>query len=328
MEDTVINNMQTENYTQPDSFLDGEERNGYFVSHEMKKVWSVQIELLIKLLDVCKKHHLKIWAEGGTLLGTVREHGYIPWDDDIDMAMLRPDYDKLISIAKDEFKSPYFFQCGYTEDKYPRGHAQLRKDGTAAILPMDIYQDFHQGIFIDIFVYDSIPDKQEDIDNLFNKRQLIDKLYTYCYKPYSIYKIRENYKIYNLKREVEKAGFQNLFAQFDGYLKSFKDCNCNHVSCIGFIFDFKRYLRNKHVFDDTIFMPFEYITMPVPVGYDEILLTQYGDYMKPVKAPTLHGGFAVLDTEKSYKDYLPILRKKHRRGKWKKRMTRILNIFR
>ena len=319
--------MQTENYTQPDLFLDGEERKGFFVSHEMKKVWSVQIELLIKLLDVCKKHHLNIWAEGGTLLGTVREHGYIPWDDDIDMAMLRPDYDKLVAIAKDEFKSPYFFQCGYTEDKYPRGHAQLRKDGTAAILSVDINQDFHQGIFIDIFVYDAVPDKKEELDALYNNCGLIEKLRAYCYKPYSVYNILKNYKLYKLKKEVDKVGFQNLFAQYDGYLSSFKDRGCNHLSCIGFLFDFKHYLRNKHVFNDTIYLPFEYIMMPVPVGYDEILTTQYGDYMKPVKAPTMHGGFAAIDTEKSYKEYLPCLRKQYRKNIWKKRLQHLRHVF-
>lgn len=319
--------MQTENYTQPDSFLEGEERKGFFVSHEMKKVWSVQLELLTVLLDVCKRHNLNIWAEGGTLLGTVREHGYIPWDDDIDMAMLRPDYDKLIAIAKNEFQSPYFFQCGYTEDKYPRGHAQLRKDGTAAILPLSVNQNFHQGIFIDIFVYDSIPDKQEDIDNLYQKCLLIEKLRAYCYKPYSFYNILDNYKLYKLRKDVDKIGFQNLFAQYDGYLKSYENIECKHVSLIGFTFDFEHYLRDKHVFDKTIYMPFEYIMMPVPIGYDEILSTQYGDYMKPVKAPTMHGGFAVLDTEKSYKDYLPELQKKYKKEMKKKRIMRLLNRF-
>ena len=320
--------MQTENYTQPNSFLDGEERKGFFVSPEMKKVWSVQLELLIRLLDVCKKHNLKIWADAGTLLGTVREHGYIPWDDDIDMAMLRPDYDKLVAIAKDEFQSPYFFQCGYTEDKYPRGHAQLRKDGTAAILPLSVNQNYHQGIFIDIFVYDSVPDKQEDIDNLYQKCLLIEKLRAYCYKSYSIYNIWENYKLYKLKKEVDKVGFQTLFAQYDGFLSSYNNQNCNYVSCIGFVFDFKHYLRNKNVFNNTIYMPFEYIMMPVPIGYDEILSTQYGEYMKPVKAPTLHGGFAVLDTEKSYKEYLPELQKKYKKEKRKKRFLRFLHLFR
>lgn len=319
--------MQTENYTQPDSFLDGEERKGFFVSHEMKKVWSVQLELLTVLLDVCQRHNLNIWAEGGTLLGTVREHGYIPWDDDIDMAILRPDYDKLIAIAKDEFQSPYFFQCGYTEDKYPRGHAQLRKDGTAAILSMDINQDFHQGIFIDIFVYDAVPDKKEDLDTLYNNCLLIEKLRAYCYKPYSVYNIWKNYKLYKLRKEIDQIDFKNLFAQYDRYLKSYENIECKHVSLIGFIFDFEHYLRDKHVFDGTIYMPFEYIMMPVPIGYDEILTTQYGDYMKPAKAPTMHGGFAVLDTEKSYKEYLPFLRKQYRKDNWRKRLHRIFQFF-
>ena len=75
----------------PASFYQEEVRNNYTITAEMKKIWAVQLELLSVLLDVCKRNHLNIWAEGGTLLGTIREKGYIPWDDDIDMAMLRPD---------------------------------------------------------------------------------------------------------------------------------------------------------------------------------------------------------------------------------------------
>ena len=67
--------------------------------------------------------------------------------------------------------------------------------------------------------------------------------------------------------------------------------------------------------------------MPVPIGYDEILTTQYGDYMKPVKAPTMHGGFAALDTEKSYKEYLPSLRKQYRKDTWKKRFQHLRQAF-
>ena len=73
--------------------LETEVRRGYTIPAEMKRVWKVQIDLLKKLLEVCRKHNLHIWAEGGTLLGTVREQGYIPWDDDIDMVMLRDDYE-------------------------------------------------------------------------------------------------------------------------------------------------------------------------------------------------------------------------------------------
>ena len=312
----------------PPSFYQEEERNNYTIPASMKKVWAVQLELLHILLDVCQKNNLKIWADGGTLLGTVREKGYIPWDDDVDMAMLRPDYDKLVAIAKDEFKSPYFFQCGYTDKNYPRGHSQLRKDGTAAILSTDINQKFHQGIFIDIFVYDSVPNKQEDIDELKSRAQFyMQKMRDFCYKPYSAYDLKLNYKLFKLKKEIKKEGFISVFSKYDeNFRKNTLDC-CDNVACMGLIFDFKHFLRNKHLYDDTLFMPFETIMMPVPIGYDKILTTQYGDYMKPVKSPSYHGGFIALDTEKSYKDYLPKLRKQYKKDAWKKRFRHIIQIF-
>lgn len=320
--------MQITHTIQPEDFLHEETRNGYFVSKEMKKLWAVQMELLTKLLEVCEKHNLKIWAEGGTLLGTIREKGYIPWDDDIDMAMLRPDYNKLIAISQEEFKSPFFFQCGYTEINYPRGHAQIRKDGTTAIIASDVGQKFHQGVFIDIFVYDSIPNNDAEIDLLKNKvEDDLKELQTYCYKPYSIYNIKENFRLLKLKHKVNKIGFKQLFANFDKDLSSYDQTNCKNVSCIGFKFDFKHYLRNIHVFDQTLYMPFEYIMIPVPVGYDNILSTQYGDYMKPVKAPTCHGGFLVLDTEKSYTEYLPKLRRDRKIKSWKYRIHRLQDLF-
>lgn len=312
----------------PPSFFQEEVRHDYTIPASMKKIWAVQLELLSVLLDVCQKNNLKIWADGGTLLGTIREHGYIPWDDDIDMAMLRPDYDKLIVIANKVFKSPYFFQCGYTEDKYPRGHAQLRKDGTAAILPGDICQSFHQGIFIDIFVYDSVPNEQKDVDELQNNTQYyLQQMRYYCYKPYSIYNLKLNYQLFKLKREINRIGFKNVFSKFDNYFRRYTFNDCDNVACMGFVFDFDHFLRNKHFYEDTLYMPFETIMMPVPIGYDKILTIQYGDYMKPVKAPAMHGGFTVLDTEKSYIDYLPQLRRHFYKEAWKKRFLHIIRFF-
>ncbi|MBP3838287.1 MAG: LicD family protein [Prevotella sp.] len=305
--------------------LDTETRNGYTILSSMKKVWSVQMELLGKLLDVCEKHQLRIWAEGGTLLGAVREHGYIPWDDDIDMAMMREDYDKLISISQEEFQKPYYFQSGYSEENYPRGHAQLRKDNTAAINQYDISQSFHQGIFIDIFVYDEIPDDEYDLQVFFNQiKKSYGKLKQYCEYKFSIFHPIISIKKYLDNLPIKKKGFHKAFEEFDNLLKSQEG---NRISCVGFSLDVNHYGRDKLWYSDTLLMPFEDIMMPVPSGYDMILKTQYGDYMRPVKAPTNHGVFLVLDTAVSYEKYMPQLRKEAKQKRRNDRLKKIEKVL-
>ena len=307
--------------------LEPETRKGYYISTEMKKVWAVEMALLKKLLEVCEKHNLRIWAEGGTMLGTVREKGYIPWDDDIDMAMLREDYDKLQNIAKEEFKAPFFFQSGYT-DLFPSGFSKLRMDGTAAIIPYEINQNFHQGIFIDIFCYDAVPDNKDDFEKQRKKgKQKIKQLKRYCDPYWSFTNFKHNWKVVKAKWEVWRKGFTKCFQEYDNIYRQFKISDNKYISFIAFYYELDRYLRDKHWYDETIYLPFEDIMMPVPKDFDKILTLQYGDYMKPVKAPTMHGNFEVLDTEKSYLEHLPAIRKKHNNDNWIQRKNRLLSIL-
>lgn len=300
-------------------------RNGYKISAKMKSVWTVQMELLKKLLEVCEKNHLKIWADGGTLLGAVREHGYIPWDDDIDMAMLRDDYDKLLSIAQKEFQSPYHFQSGYTEEKFPRGHAQLRKDNTAAINLYDVFQDFHQGVFIDIFVYDELPDDENELVEFLNQiKRGLGQLKQYCDFHFSLLHPINSLRNYLVYQSIDKKGFHEAFREFDNLLKS---KHGEDVACVGFTLELNRYQRKKTLYDKTIMMPFEDMMMPVPSGYDEILKTQYGDYMKPAKDPSWHGGFIALDTEMSYEVYLPQLRKEAKQQRRKELFKKLKSLI-
>lgn len=276
-----------------------EVRDGYMVSAQMKKIWAVEIALVKKLLEVCAKHHFRVWAEGGTLLGTVRHNGFIPWDDDIDMVMFRDEYDKLVQVAAEEFKHPFFFQCGYTEKIYPRGHAQLRMDGTTAVLnnvnkPFD---NTHQGIFIDIFPYDAVPDDQTERDKLLAKQaRLKNKLERIGFIDW-FHPLRS----LCLLRYQNK--FSSLFKEFETLFRNNKIEDNINISCLTTLIDLDHFLRDKHWYDETIYLPFEDIMMPIPFRYHNILTKHYGDYMTLRREPSYHGDFMILDADKSFTDY-------------------------
>lgn len=306
--------------------LEPETRNGYYISKDMKKVWAVEMELLKKLLEVCEKHHLKIWAEGGTLLGNVWHHGYIPWDDDIDMAMPRKDYDKLQSVAKEEFKKPFFFQSGFT-DIFPNGLSRIRMDRTTAILKHTIFQKHHQGIFIDISPLDVIPDNHQELMMFLEERDNEkEKLKLYCESHLSLSNLKHNWNIFKIKREINKIGYNTYFKKYDQIVKQFANSDFKRVSIFSWSPQSK-YYRNRDWYHNTVYLQFEDIKMPVPADYDSILTKQFGDYMKPVKEPTMHGGFVILDPEKSYKYYLPLLRKEHRWDHWKTKIHFLIDKF-
>ena len=72
-----------------------EMRDGFLVTADRKKIWQVEMELLAELDGICRRHGLRYFVDYGTLLGAVRHRGFIPWDDDIDVVMMRPDYERL-----------------------------------------------------------------------------------------------------------------------------------------------------------------------------------------------------------------------------------------
>lgn len=296
----------------------------------MEDIKQIQLVLLGELLRVCQSHNLPVWADGGTLLGAIRHKGFIPWDDDIDMMMMRPDYDKLVEIASQEFKAPYFFQTAYTENvPYPRGHAQLRMDNTTAILPTDITQDFHQGIFIDIFPYDAVPDDPSARDRLIQDRdRMFAEMTEYAYGHLSVFSASHNRALRSVRKDIDTGGFKGFYASFEDLFRVYPISRNKTIACLSFITDLRKFQRDKEWYSETLMVPFEDTTIPIPAGYDQILTKQYGDYMTPVKAPTYHGGFAVLDTQKSYREYLPALRKQRKKDIWKERFHKYFRFLR
>lgn len=283
-------------------FYQEEERCGFTVSAEMKKVWAVELDLLEQFQRVCKEHGLRYFASGGTLIGAIRHKGFIPWDDDIDLMMLREDYEKLLAIAPGAFEAPYFFQTVDTDKRYSRGHAQLRHSNTTALLQNEGKNfPFNQGIFIDIFPADEAAD---DPDKLKKQRRtirlyerLLDAGVRYPANP------RKNFLKNGVHAIASLLPYRWVYRQKEKAARQYNGTGQSRVGLLTFMPDDDRLLFPKAGFDEVLTVPFESGEIDIPAGYDEILRVQYGDYMVMKKENSYHGTIT-FDTERSYLDYL------------------------
>lgn len=144
-----------------------------YVSKLIRDVREVQVDILKSLQTVCEKYGLRYFAMYGTLLGIVRNQDYIPWDDDIDIAMPREDYDRLLGLAEKEhvFESTLFLQNMYSDSGcFFGGYSKLRKNGTLGITRANRRQNCHNGIWIDIFPIDN---RVHDMSKLYRQHREI-----------------------------------------------------------------------------------------------------------------------------------------------------------
>ena len=233
----------------------------------------------------------------------------IPWDDDIDIMMLRDQYDLLCAHA-DEFKEPYFLQTFDTDEGYFRGHAQLRNSNTTGVLVEEVKKNvpFNQGIFIDIFPLDNVVRNRKlwakQMKRIEKYREQAKKLYrtTDGYRPEEASRFRKTaHLITPLFKKV--YSWRDAYRKFDEECRRYNDLPTKYVAKISFQpYGMKMYdLRSE--FDGTVWLDFEMLRIPVPAGYKIHLRRQYGDYHKFVIGTSYHGGL-ILDADIPYREWI------------------------
>lgn len=301
----------------PEGFLQEEERCGHFISKQMKEVWAIQLDLLAEFDRVCRKNNLKYFASGGTALGAIRHKGFIPWDDDMDLMMLRDDYDKLLEIAPKEFKAPYFLQNKYSDPCGNETISKFRNIETTALLENEIGScfDYCKGIFIDIFPLDVFPDNQQERDTYIKELRTQKEVFYRKGRSLGIFsdtrKTKERlvkhflYRLLTFKRKKHVEEYKEEYRKFVNMCKRYNHQPSERLMCLEFTFDQKDYKCTADLLK-TVYVDFEFMKIPVGANYHHGLITKYGeDYMVFKKGASMHSDI-YFDTNISYKQHLTI----------------------
>ena len=240
---------------------------------ELKKI---QVEILENVNDFCQKNNIKYWLDCGTLLGAVRHKGYIPWDDDIDIGMLREDYDKFMKLFNKNNTRYKFYSIENNEDFY----FQFGK-----VLDMNtlLYEPDETGVklnvYIDVFVYDNAPFDDKICDKMFKKRDLYRKMRYAKFYP-------KAYDHTSFKKRIMRF-FLNIYLKFvpkNYYVKKLINNSKRYANedtgGVGNFTSKTKFICDKSIFQDFVDVSFEGKKYPAPVGYDKWLKSFYGDYMK------------------------------------------------
>ena len=283
-------------------FLKEETRCDFFVDEKRKKLWAVELDLLIEFDRVCRKNNLKYFVMGGSLIGVIRHKGYIPWDDDIDVAMLRADYEKLMEIGKDEFKPPYFLQNPDTDEGYYFSYAKLRNSNTSAISYPFRYEKFNQGIPMDIFPLDKCV--MEGLEKRFNKiNDLIMENSANMRRSNPNPTLEE-------KARIEKYAYRNpreVYNEMLAIATQYNNIDTDIVNtAVLTAYSYDKLVYKKSWFDEIVYREYEGIPVAIPQMYDEVLRIQYGDYMQlpPVESRGQWHNTAIFNPDIPYKEFI------------------------
>lgn len=156
----------------------------YYTDEQLKKIQELEFKNFLVFDEVCKKIGVNWFVYGGTMIGAVRHKGFVPWDDDFDVAMPRADYEKFVKEAPAVLPQEYHLQTPYTDKKTPYSFSKLRLKGTTYIEYVYHKLDIEKGVYIDIYPIDNLPDSDEDFYRQYKAFHRLAVLYAWKQSPY------------------------------------------------------------------------------------------------------------------------------------------------
>lgn len=266
-----------------------------------RKLQLVSLDMALYFDKFCEENNLTYFLCGGCCIGTIRDKGFIPWDDDVDVFMPRADYEKLKKIWKDTKK--YSIQFPTRDLQTENQFLTIHDNDTAFIKTYQKDLDINHGIMLDVIPIDGCP------TGFARKRQ---KIWALMYSLFVVGKAPENHggAITAIGRLLlgifrGKNVRYKIWRMCERHMSKYKIEDCQFITelCTG-----PGYMKNeypKECFERAIRKEFEGHMLPIPVGYDTYLKMAFGDYMQlpPEEKRVCHHEYEVIDTENSYLNY-------------------------
>lgn len=266
--------------------------------YDLELLHSLLNKLAEEVKRICNDNNIRYSLTGGSMLGAIRHKGFIPWDDDMDIAMLREDYDRFIEACKTQIGPEYEIQTIENDENYFYGFAKVLLKDTYLVQYCHENTKQKKGIYIDIFPLDNVPEARKEKQHQKRVNYLLMKMLD---RKYGVAIEDKNSVLKFLGfhlLDILNIPFSGKFLKrkLVENMKKFDDEKTDTVCNLGGYYGYDKETTYRKYFEDNIVVPFENTEFSIIKDYDTFLRTVYGDYMKlPPKEKRHTHGFRSLD---------------------------------
>jgi lipopolysaccharide cholinephosphotransferase len=266
---------------------------------ELRNLQMLQLEMALAARQICDRNNIGYFLIAGTLLGAVRHKGFIPWDDDLDIGMLRSDYDRFIKCAAKELPEKYFLQTFASDPAMGLPFTKVRKIGTRCVENVSSSVGWNQGVFIDIFPFDNVP------EGLMRRKLHAFEIYVWkrlllCRVGFDLLSYDRSFvKVVLYKAVLYPASrlfSRNFLAErLEGCVRRHNETPTKLVVAAGGAYGYKKESISRSWVTEVSELEFEGHQFKCPQSYNDYLFHFYRDYMTLPPPEKRVGGHQIIE---------------------------------